>query len=240
MVKYKLKLFVLRRNVMADYCLCCGKKLGFFSGEHFDNTVCDNCYFKFAGYLENVKSAVSAYEVEERFEELKCVINELGFSEEGCKNVITHCEGLKKITLEQIEKNEKDIVANNEARERQAQISAQFAKLKNEILLTTSNNFEGYKVIEYCGVKSGTVVLGTGVFSEISASFNDVFGSESRTMGKKIESAKEAARNNLIRNCIEVSANGIIAIEYDIMMIGSNMIVVSANGTAVKIEKIEA
>lgn len=105
------------------------------------------------------------------------------------------------------------------------------------MLFTTGISFEGYDIEKYCGVKSGSVVLGTGFLSELSASFNDFNGSESRKMSKKIQEAKEAATKYLIDECVEAGGNAIIGLSYDMMTIGSNMIAVSANGTAVKIIK---
>lgn len=53
---------------------------------------------------------------------------------------------------------------------RRAEIKKQYEALRKEMLLTTSNSFEGYDIVEYCGIKSDSVVLGTGFLSEISAS----------------------------------------------------------------------
>lgn len=103
-------------------------------------------------------------------------------------------------------------------------------------MLTTSNSFEDYEVVEYFGVESGSVVLGTGFLSEISASLSDLNGSENNRMGNKIQEAKVSATNNLIENCIYAGGNAIIGVGYEMMTIGNNMIVVSANGTSVKIK----
>lgn len=222
---------------MAERCLCCGKKMGFLSFAHIDNTVCDDCYFKFAGYLEAMKKSNSKEEVAKIYGDVIKIIHDSGFAEEGCKKVIIYVEDIKKEKDMQFLKEENILTERKEREEHQAQIEAQYWQLRKDMLLTTGMGFEGYDIEKYFGVKTGNVVLGTGFLSELSASFSDLNGSESKRMGKKIQEAKDSATNNLIESCIRVGGNAILGISYDMMTIGTNMIVVSANGTVVKIKK---
>lgn len=119
----------------------------------------------------------------------------------------------------------------------QAELRYRVQGLRKEFLSTTGYSFEGYNITEYLGIKSGEIVIGTGVFSEFSASISDMFGIASNTLAGKLTQAKNAALNVLIDNCIMSDANAVIGVDIDIMTIGQNMIVACANGTAVKIEK---
>ncbi len=222
---------------MADYCMCCGKKLGVFTGNHLNNTVCDNCFFKFAGYLEEMKNMETLEEVEARYINSVRIVSESEFLDEGRNQVIALIDEAKKKKCDEILEKNSEAARNVEEQKKHDQIEKQYKDLRVNILLTTGNNFEGYQIIEYCGVKSASVVLGTGFLSEFSASLNDIRGSEDNRMANKIEEAKASATNCLIEKCIYAGGNAIIGIEYDIMTIGSNMIVVSANGTSVKIDK---
>ena len=103
---------------------------------------------------------------------------------------------------------------------------------------TTSTEVSGYKIVETIGVKTGEAVIGTGIFSEFSASVSDLFGSANLSMALKLNEAKRRAIEDLIDNCIVAGGNAAIAIDVDIATLTSNMIVASACGTAVKIEKI--
>lgn len=228
---------------MAEYCLCCGKKIGKFADGHMDNKVCDGCYFKFAGYLQSMEASTLLDELNFNYETLIHIIDTCKFRSEGRDYVILTINKIKEEKKLEL-KNKKESLSMNElanlqAIRKQEEMERQRLKLKEEILLTTGYSFEGYLISEYCGIKNGSVVLGTGLFSELSASFSDFFGEKNRTMSQKIERAKKAAINILIDNSILEGANGIIGIDYDIMTIGANMIVVSANGTAVKIYKKE-
>ncbi|MBO5165519.1 MAG: heavy metal-binding domain-containing protein [Lachnospiraceae bacterium] len=222
---------------MAEYCVCCGKKVGIFTGGHLDNTVCDSCYFKFAGYVEELKNVNNAEEVETRFINAIRILNGSGFLADGEKRIITYIEEIKQKKLEDVQKEQQALTRSIEEQKKHDEIQKQYSELKVKILLTTGNNFEGYDIIDYCGVKSGSIVLGTGFLSEFSASFSDFSGTKDYRMGKKVEEAKAMATNTLIENCIYAGGNAIIGVGSDIMTIGTNMIVVSANGTSVKIEK---
>lgn len=116
--------------------------------------------------------------------------------------------------------------------------------LKNEIdmrikshKLTTGYNFEGYNIKEYLGVISGSTVVGTGLFSEFFASGSDLLGTESNAFSDKMEQVKDSAMKKLLLKSTKIGGNALIGIDYDFINFSSNMIGVSANGTAVVIEK---
>lgn len=117
--------------------------------------------------------------------------------------------------------------------------NSEIKRRRKRFKATTGFDFYGYDIVKYIGIKSGEVVLGTGMFSEFSSGISDLFGMKSQTMANKITEAKNCALNKLIDNCIEVGANAAIGVDIDIMTIGMNMIVTCANGTAVIIERIE-
>ena len=108
---------------------------------------------------------------------------------------------------------------------------------KNELLTTTTSYIEGYKIIKYMGICSGDSVLGTGAFSEVSSGISDFLGKSSSAFEEKLLAAKNDAMWKLRLNAVKLGANAIIGIEYNVTSIASNMIVASAIGTAVCVEK---
>ena len=108
--------------------------------------------------------------------------------------------------------------------------------LKENHLLTSGYEFEGYKIESYKGIVSGDVVLGTGFLSELAASLSDIMGIESDEFGKKLKLAKKSAIKDIIQETITVGGNAIIGINFDYSTFSNNMIGVSVNGTAVKVE----
>ena len=104
-------------------------------------------------------------------------------------------------------------------------------------MTTTGYQFEGYQIIEYLNVMSGEVVLGNGFFIEINAQISDFLGTNSELFEGKIAKAKEAAMDNLINKALHAGANALIGIDFDLMTLTQNIIVVSVNGTAVRIKE---
>ena len=125
-----------------------------------------------------------------------------------------------------------------EAGEAQSKILERDEQIKS-IMTTTGYNFETHKILEYIGVSSGEVVLGTGFLSEFSAGISDFFGSASGSFAEKLEKAKNAALYILLNNAADKDANAIIGIDFDYITFASNMIGVVATGTLVKVQKIE-
>lgn len=56
-----------------------------------------------------------------------------------------------------------------------------------KIIIISGYNFEGHKIIEYKSILSASDVMGTGILSEVSASFSDFLGQESDDFSDKIE-----------------------------------------------------
>ncbi len=54
----------------------------------------------------------------------------------------------------------------------------------------------------------------------------------------KLSAARETAINELIVKALEKNGNAVIGIDLEYMTIGSNMLMVSANGTSVRIKPI--
>ncbi len=95
--------------------------------------------------------------------------------------------------------------------------------------MTTGVSFEGYEVTEFCGLLYGEVVvpngllgaLATGTFFTIDA----------------LATARKNAIESLISQAQKKKADGIIGIDIDISDLNGNGVLVSANGTSVKLRK---
>ncbi|HHU74093.1 MAG TPA: YbjQ family protein [Clostridiales bacterium] len=112
-------------------------------------------------------------------------------------------------------------------------------KLIKEHLITSGYNFEGYIIDKYLGIVSGEVVIGTGIISEIKASFSDAFGIESNSFEKKLEEAKSLSLEKLIYKSVLLGGNAIIGVDFDYIIFANNMIGISINGTSVIIKSQE-
>ena len=95
------------------------------------------------------------------------------------------------------------------------------------MIITTTNNIEGYKVIAYLGIVS--VVNKPGTFAT----------KFSRTVGEIVVKTEiESAIKQLEKEALGLGANAIIGMDLDIDLGTNNSIV--ANGTAVVIEQLNS
>ena len=65
------------------------------------------------------------------------------------------------------------------------------------LTITTTNNLDGYEVVEYLGIVTGEAVSGINMFRDIGAGLRNVFGG--RSAGYEDEMAQ--AREEVLREC---------------------------------------
>lgn len=106
------------------------------------------------------------------------------------------------------------------------------------MLLTTTNNVEGKTISTYYGLVTGEAIIGANIFKDIFASITDVVGGRSGAYEKSLKDAKNIAVQELIEAATALGANAVIAIDLDYETMGKDagMMMVSASGTAVKLD----
>ncbi len=109
----------------------------------------------------------------------------------------------------------------------------------DEFPITTSYNYEGYKIIDYIDVVSGEIVIGTGVASSFLASVEDISGSEVTAYTSKLKAYKYEAKKRAIEEAIEQGANAMIGTKFDFVNFTNDKIGVIFSGTAIIREKIK-
>lgn len=105
--------------------------------------------------------------------------------------------------------------------------------------LTTSPSFEGIEIEAYLGVVASNVVTGTGLFSDISASFSDFFGGRSNAYKKQLDSIRDEAMREIESKARALGANAVVGLSIDNDQIsGKNtqMLMISVTATAVKLK----
>jgi len=106
------------------------------------------------------------------------------------------------------------------------------------MIITTTDNIEGRNVARYLGVVSGDAVMGTNVFRDLFAGLRDIVGGRSGAYEKELKRAKELAMEEMIEEAQGLGADAIVGIDLDYEHVGGDgrsMLMVSANGTAVKL-----
>ena len=108
------------------------------------------------------------------------------------------------------------------------------------MLIVTAPNLEGKKITRYLGLVTGEAILGANIFKDLFASIRDIVGGRSAAYEKELRRAKEIAINEMVEQAQQLGANAVVAVDLDYENIssggGTNMLMVSANGTAVVCE----
>lgn len=112
------------------------------------------------------------------------------------------------------------------------------ADLHRQILLTSTHQVEGRRIVEYLDVISGEMVIGTGLFSELSADLADFGGGEVTAFKGKLGGAKKMALQRLRGAALSLGANAVVGVDLDYTTLSSNKIAVVASGTAVKVKSL--
>lgn len=97
---------------------------------------------------------------------------------------------------------------------------------------------EGKSISTYYGLVTGEAIIGANIFKDIFASITDVVGGRSGAYEKSLKDAKNIAVQELIEAASALGANAVIAIDLDYETMGKDagMMMVSASGTAVKLD----
>jgi uncharacterized protein YbjQ (UPF0145 family) len=106
------------------------------------------------------------------------------------------------------------------------------------MLVTTTNTVEGRRIAEYKGLVAGEAILGANLFRDLFASIRDIVGGRSGAYEKVLNDARTTAIADMTDKAAELGANAVIGVDIDYETVGSNgsMLMVTACGTAVKLE----
>ncbi len=107
------------------------------------------------------------------------------------------------------------------------------------MIITTTPSVEGAIIKSYLGVITGEAILGANIFRDIFASVRDIVGGRSASYERELGKAREIALAELQDWAEELGANAIVGVDIDYESFGQSngMMMVSATGTAVVIEK---
>jgi uncharacterized protein YbjQ (UPF0145 family) len=106
------------------------------------------------------------------------------------------------------------------------------------MLVTTTHNVEGKRILEYKGLVAGEAILGANLFRDLFASIRDIVGGRSGSYEKVLNDARKTAVTEMTDKAEQLGANAVIGVDIDYETVGTNgsMLMVTAAGTAVRIE----
>lgn len=106
------------------------------------------------------------------------------------------------------------------------------------MLITTTNSIEGKRIAEYYGLVSGETIIGANLIKDFFAGITDIVGGRSGAYEQTLREAKDIALKEMTQEAQRLGANAIIGVDLDYETLGSggSMLMVTACGTAVRIE----
>ncbi len=102
--------------------------------------------------------------------------------------------------------------------------------------IVTTDTIEGRRITAYFGLVSGDAIVGANMFRDLFARVRDVVGGRAGGYEKALRGAKDAAVADMTEAAAALGANAIVGVDLDYETVGDSMLMVSANGTAVRIE----
>jgi uncharacterized protein YbjQ (UPF0145 family) len=111
-------------------------------------------------------------------------------------------------------------------------------KGSSNMIITTTPQIEGKRIIQYKGIVFGEVISGINFIKDFAAELTNFFGGRSGSYEGELIEARENALLEMEQRALSLGANAVVGVDFDYEVLGSggNMIMVTANGTAVVVE----
>lgn len=106
------------------------------------------------------------------------------------------------------------------------------------MIVTTTPQIEGKKIMEYKGVVFGEVISGVNFVKDFMAGIRDLVGGRSQTYEDELINARNNAIEEMKRRAQAMGANAIVGVDvdYEVLGQGGGMLMVTVSGTAVVVE----
>ena len=108
------------------------------------------------------------------------------------------------------------------------------------MLISTTEELQGFEITEYLGLVHGEVVSGANILRDVMATVTDFVGGRSAAYEEELENSRTSALQEIRDRAQRMGADAIVGLQLDFEVIGSRgaMIMVTAVGTAVRLRKL--
>jgi len=104
------------------------------------------------------------------------------------------------------------------------------------MIIATSNQIEGKRIVQTIGLVRGSAVRARHVGRDIVAALRNLIGGEVPEYTKLLAESREQAIQRMVENAEQQGANAIVGVRFTTSMVMSGAAEMLAYGTAVKIE----
>lgn len=107
------------------------------------------------------------------------------------------------------------------------------------MIVTTTQNIDGYRVTGYYGIVFGEVITGINFFKDFGAGIRNIVGGRSEGYKQELEAARQEALQELEQRAAALGAHAVVGVDLDYESLGQGgMLMVIASGTAVTVEPV--
>src|SRR5258708_30029421 len=104
------------------------------------------------------------------------------------------------------------------------------------MLVSTTWNVGGHRVVETRGEVFGLTVRSRGLFANIGAGIRSIFGGEIRFYTNLLETSRQQAVDRMVEKARALGANAVLSMRFDASQLSNFMTEVVAYGTAAGID----
>jgi uncharacterized protein YbjQ (UPF0145 family) len=105
------------------------------------------------------------------------------------------------------------------------------------MIVSTTNDIAGYRVVRHLGLVRGLTVRSRSVVGNFFGGLQTIFGGKLSVYVNLAEATRQEAFDHMCEHAAEAGANGIIGMRYDANEIMDGVTEVLAYGTAVIVER---
>ena len=106
------------------------------------------------------------------------------------------------------------------------------------MIVTTTPSVEGRRITEYKGVVFGEVIAGVNFVKDFVAGLSNFFGGRSGTYEEELINARQQAMDEMEQRAAQLGADAVVGVDIDHEVLGADngMLMVTASGTAVRLD----
>ena len=106
------------------------------------------------------------------------------------------------------------------------------------MIVTTTPSVEGRRITDYKGVVFGEVIAGVNFVKDFVAGLSNFFGGRSGTYEEELINARQQALDEMEQRAAQLGADAVVGVDIDYEVLGADngMLMVTASGTAVRLD----
>lgn len=106
------------------------------------------------------------------------------------------------------------------------------------MIVTTTPSVEGRRITEYKGVVFGEVIAGVNFVKDFVAGLSNFFGGRSGTYEEELINARQQALAEMEQRAAQLGTDAVVGVDIDYEVLGADngMLMVTASGTAVRLD----